>query len=110
MLQDPYSPWAGEWAVRHEAAYRHFLRKMRAELAGGRDPGIAEFGEGESNPLWNLDRLRFARLCTYLRRRGPDAIVAHSILVFRLDAAELRTVVDGTPDELATLIEQRTSR
>jgi len=107
MLQDPYSPWAGEWGVRHETAYRMFLRAMREQLAAGRDPAIAEFGEGESNPLWNLDRLRFARLCLYLRRRPADAIVESSILVFRLDAAEVRTVVDGTPDELASLIESR---
>jgi hypothetical protein len=107
MLQDPYSPWAGEWTVRNETAYRMFLRSMREQLQAGRDPHIAEFGEGDSNPLWNLDRLRFARLCLYLRRRPADAIVNHSILVFRLDAAEVRTVVDGTPDELATLIESR---
>lgn len=107
MLQDPYSPWNGPWTARHEGAYRSYLQNLRRELAEGRrSPAIEEFGEGESNPLWNLDRLRFARLGVYLRRRPPDAIVNHSILVFRLRPEEIRTAVDGTPEELAELMER----
>ena len=35
------------------------------------------------------DDLRFARLCARLRTRAPDAMVGYSILIYRVDAAEL---------------------
>lgn len=34
--------------------------------------------------------LHFARLCKYLRTRAPDAEAGYAILIYRLDAAELR--------------------
>jgi len=107
MLQDPYSSWNGPWTARHEGVYRNLLRSMREELASGeRAPLIEEFGEGPSHPLWNLERLRFARISLYLRQRRPETVIGHSLMVYRLDAAELRTLVDGTPEELAGLLEQ----
>jgi hypothetical protein len=39
--------------------------------------------------------LRFARLCKYLQGRTPDAFAGYSILIFRLDAAELTTALQG---------------
>lgn len=107
MLQDPYSSWNGPWTARHEGVYRNLLRAMREELASGeRTPLIEEFGEGPSHPLWNLERLRFARLSLYLRQRAPAVVLGHSLRVYRLDEAELRILVDGTPEELAELIER----
>jgi hypothetical protein len=41
------------------------------------------------------DGLRFARLCKYLQRRAPDAQAGFSILIYRLDAAELRAALSG---------------
>jgi 4-amino-4-deoxy-L-arabinose transferase-like glycosyltransferase len=107
MLQDPYSSWNGPWTARHEGVYRNLLRAMREELASGdRTALIEEFGEGPSHPLWNLERLRFARISLYLRQRPPETVIGHSLMVYRLNAAELRILVDGTPEELAGLLEQ----
>jgi len=107
MLQDPYSPWSGPWKPAYEHNYRILLTTLRAELASGkRSPFIAEFGEGDSHPLWDLDRMRFARLRHYLRFRRPEAVIDYTIFVYRLDAREIQTVVDGTPVELAALMEE----
>ncbi len=103
MLQDVYSPYAGPWTLEHEFAYAELRRILRAELASGsRPPNLGEFGLGPENPLWNLDRARFARLCLYLRTRPPEAVIGHTLFVYRLSADEVRVVVEGTLTELAT--------
>jgi hypothetical protein len=80
---------------------------MRAEIAEGkRDTLIAEFGEGPSKPLWDLDRLRFARLSQYLRLRQPDAMIGYSIFIYRLSGEEVHAAVDGTAAELADAMER----
>lgn len=111
MLQDVYSPWRGPWTTGRENAYQTLLASMRAEIASGeRAPLIADFGEGPSQPLWNLDRLRFARLAHYLRVREPEAIINHSVLVYRLSAHEIHTMVDGGLSEVVALMQQALER
>lgn len=106
-LQDVYSPFRGAWIPAREVAYQRLLRQMRAEMAEGkRDTLIAEFGEGPSKPLWDLDRLRFARLAQYLRLRQPDAMIGYSILLYRLSAEEVHAAVNGTAAELADAMER----
>jgi hypothetical protein len=107
MLQDVYSPVRGRWTPAKETVYRHLLRQMRTEIAEGkRDTLIAEFGNGPSKPLWDLDRLRFARLAQYLRLRRPDAMIGYSILIYRLSDEEVHAAVDGTAAELADAMER----
>lgn len=111
MLQDVYSPYAGAWTLRREVDYQKLLRLMRAELAAGtRSPDLGEHGEGPERLMWNLDRARFARLCLYLRERKPDAVIGHSLFVFRLQADEVRVAVDGTMSELATAMSAAAAR
>jgi hypothetical protein len=106
-LQDVYSPFRGAWNPGREAAYHVLLRQMRIEIAEGkRDTLIAEFGNGPSKPLWDLDRLRFARLAQYLRLRRPDAMIGYSILIYRLSAKEVHAAVNGTAAELADAMER----
>lgn len=106
MLQDVYSPVRGPWTAENEAKYKHLLYQMRSEIASGkRDPLIAEFGNGPSKPLWDLDRLRFARLTQYLRLRQPDAVIGYSFFVYRLKDAEVHAAVDGSANELADAME-----
>ena len=106
MLEDVYSPIRGPWTPAKEVVYRHLLSQMRREIAEGkRDTLIAEFGNGPSKPLWDLDRLRFARLTQYLRLRRPDAIIGYSILVYRLSDKEVHAAVNGTAAELADAME-----
>lgn len=106
LLQDVYSPFRGQWTAGREAAYRIILRQMRTEIAEGkRNTLIAEFGDGPSRPLWTLDRLRFARLCQYLRLRRPDAVIGYNIFIYRLSGAEVHAAVDGSVAELAEAME-----
>lgn len=105
-LQDLYSPLAGQWTEDYESSYQFLLRKLRAEIAAGvRSPDMEHTMSGEQHPLWNLDRARFARLCLYLRLRQPEAVVGHSIFVFRLTEDEVRIATEGTMNELVSLME-----
>lgn len=105
LLQDVYSPFRGPWTKDREGYYQHLLKKMRAQLAAGtRSPYIPQFDEGPNSPLWQLDRLRFARLCTYLRLRKPDAVINYTIFVYRLSAHEVHVAVDGSAPQLARMM------
>ncbi len=105
LLQDVYGSYHGVWRPAYEAAYRVLLRQMRSEIAAGkRSTVLTDFGGGPNDLLWTLDRLRFSRLTLYLRLRRPDARIAYSIFVYRLSPEEVRVAVDGTPDELASLM------
>ncbi len=107
MLQDVYSVVGGAWTMAREDTYVHLRQQMRSDLAAGkRSPVFAEFGTGPNAPLWSLDRLRFARLCLYLRVRRPDTVIGYNQFVFRLDAREVHVVVDGTLKQLTAMMEQ----
>ena len=47
-----------------------------------------------------FERLRFERLCTYLRHRAPEAQVGYSIFVFDLKDDEVKRALYGPPAEL----------
>lgn len=107
LLQDVYSPIRGPWTADREGYYQHLRKTMRARLAAGTiSPDLNDFGEGPNHDLWVLDRMRFARLCTYLRLRRPDAVINYSIFVYRLSAHEVHVVVDGTAGELGGMMQQ----
>ncbi len=72
QLAGVYSDYLGPWRPVWEARYRAVPRDTE-----------------------EFDRLRLARLCRYLQRRPPDAAAGYSILVYRLDAAELRAALEG---------------
>ena len=44
--------------------------------------------------------MRFARLCSFLREREPDAKIGYSILIYRLTDADLARALAGPPCEL----------
>jgi len=79
LLQGVYTPVPGPWTVAHEKAYRGLAALTRA--ADGRLLSPAE------TAAWH--QLRFARLRHYLLTRSPLAQPDPSILVYRLDAAQL---------------------
>ena len=99
-LQDVYSGWRGPWTLAKELQYR----LLQAELAPAPSALTPEERPMRFQKLYNLDRLRFARLCHYLRLRRPDAVVGYSIFIYRLDAGEARTVAHGSMAELAALM------
>jgi hypothetical protein len=47
-----------------------------------------------------FERLRFERLCAFLRHRSPDAQIGYSIFVFKLNDEELHHAFYGPPVEL----------
>jgi len=93
-LQHVYSLEYGKWTREYELAYRLALaRKIHHVDLTANDSVINSA---------SLQRLRFARLCAYLRRREPTANVGNSILVFQLNQQELEQGLDGPSDELAS--------
>jgi Dolichyl-phosphate-mannose-protein mannosyltransferase len=93
-LQHVYSIEHGKWTAQYESAYRLALARK-----------IHHFDLTASDSVVNsasLQRLRFARLCAYLRRREPTANVGNSILVFQLNQQELDQALDGRSDELVS--------
>jgi hypothetical protein len=92
-LQHVYSFAHGKWTREYESAYR---------LALARE--VYHFDLTANDSFINsasLQRLRFARLCAYLRKREPTANVGNSILVFQLNQQELDQALYGPPAELA---------
>ena len=106
LLQDVYSPYSGPWTRDREAGYQHLLRTVEYDLKEkGRSPffGINVSTDME---LWSLDRLRFARLGQLLRVRKPDAIVGHTLFIYRLSDKDVHDAVRGTLTELADAVER----
>ena len=101
-LQDVYSGWRGPWTLAKEQQYR----LLQAELTPVPLALTPAESRKRSEKLYNLDRLRFARLCHYLRLRRPDAVVGYSVFIYRLNAEETRTVAHGSLTELAALMER----
>ena len=46
-----------------------------------------------------FDRLRFARLCHYLRARRPDHVLAHTFFLYRLTQEELDAAINRSFSE-----------
>jgi hypothetical protein len=111
MLQQVYSDYRGDWRLEYEREFQH-LRNLEPTLlayqadAERRAALLAEATASAWNTAWKrYAALRFARLCHYLRLRQADAAIGHSILVFRLNAAELRAVVGGSAREWQAALE-----
>jgi hypothetical protein len=93
-LQQVYSHHHGKWTRQYEADYQLALARSahEADLASTVSPAHTE----------DLQRLRFARLCAYLRKREPVAEIGNSILVFQLNQRELDQALYASPAELAS--------
>jgi hypothetical protein len=112
MLEQVYSPVRGPWTAALEAEFQ-FLRTYEPVFRlYAEDPAARAKLERElPNEKWIAGRdrfqhLRFARLCYYLRVRRPDANVGHSILIYRLSAAEVRAATAGSLADWSSLIER----
>jgi 4-amino-4-deoxy-L-arabinose transferase-like glycosyltransferase len=92
-LQQVYSFQHGKWTGQYESAYRLALARAVHPFDLPANDAVID---GES-----LQRLRFARLCAYLRKREPIANLGNSILVFHLNQQELDQALYGPPAELA---------
>jgi hypothetical protein len=99
--QRVYTLVRGPWRPGYERAYwelhRFWLASPPPELDGFTRK-TAPLAEARQR-LLRYENLRFGRLRHYLRDREPDAIVAHSLLIFNLADTDLRAALFGTLDE-----------
>jgi len=100
-----YAPAWGQWTAGLENSYRQHLGELQALTArrverarAGRDAAMAV--DAALRRSMELEILRNARLMAYLRQRMPDDHVGHSILIYRLNADQLREALLGPPPEL----------
>jgi 4-amino-4-deoxy-L-arabinose transferase-like glycosyltransferase len=106
MLQDVYGIRPGPWTVALEKDFQTLKAAARYNIENKLwDTSIPENGFHPEHPLWLLDRLRFARLCQYLKVKEPLAVINHTQFVFRLSAEELEIFSDKPYSALAKLME-----
>ena len=106
-LQSVYATEIGPWCAPYEQHYQAALAEMR------RDPPNATTSSNAVTKIANdttfsaakkieeFERVRFARLCAYLRHQQPIAQIGYSIFVFNLSDNELNHALYGPPAELA---------
>ena len=116
MLQHVYSPVRGPWTLELEREFQAARASEEAMIDFSRRPERREEllrearREKWESATQRYEWLRLARLCYYLRARGPDANVGYSILIYRLSADELRTAAHGSLQDWQQAIEQAVQR
>jgi hypothetical protein len=107
LLQSVYTDPLGPWCTIAENRYQSILRDFARYEAAMRDPEIrAAFLHQYPADAWTreygaLEKLRFGRLCAWLRHHGPPgATIAGGILVWRLDERDVRAALFGPPAEI----------
>ena len=100
MLRRVYTRVRGAWSADYEAAYQR-LRDW-AIHATNWPAGVALDENGHRlepdalrERLSAFEQLRFGRLCHFLEKRAPDAIVANSIYVYRLSDADVAQALEA---------------
>jgi hypothetical protein len=105
-LQSVYAREIGPWSQIYEQRYQASLAAMTIYCTSASDPAarvtvIANDGATSwVKKIREFERLRFERLCAYLRHRTPDAQVGYSIFVFDLTDNEVDRALYGSPAEL----------
>lgn len=112
ILQQVYSSTRGKWTAENEQEYQ-YLRGIEGALERYSDhPEQRPIFERESprekwrQAISRFESLRLARLCCYLRVRGPDDDIGHSILIFRLNADEIVGATERSLRDWSALIER----
>ena len=106
-LQSVYSREIGPWSRAYEEQYQVALATVENYGATASDPAarirlISNQGAASwVTKIRTFERLRFERLCAYLRHRAPEAQIGHSIFVFDLTGKELDRALSDSPAELA---------
>ena len=105
VLQDVYSPVNGPWNQDKENAFHHQTARFRDHPEAWNGV-MAHKGAQAEHDRWVYERLRFARLAQYLKLRRPDAVIASSMLVYRLDAEEIAIAIDLSTAGMVALLER----
>lgn len=108
LFQTVYTETFGPWNKIYEQRYQEALRQLNIYEAVSHDPAthqafVARFPAGYWEGIYdNYEKLRFARLCAWLRHNEhPDTSAGYSILIWDLDEPEVRAALYGPPAELA---------
>jgi 4-amino-4-deoxy-L-arabinose transferase-like glycosyltransferase len=104
ILQDTYSPLNGPWTSWHERTFKDLSGYFLSHPEAWQGYAFRD-GTDAERLRWNYERARFARIAQYLRMRRPEAVIGHSILVYRLDAREVSLAIDLPPAGLIELLE-----
>jgi hypothetical protein len=105
-LQNVYALEIGPWCMPYEQHYRSALAEMQRYENSLPDPlsRVALTANAAAVPpakkIKEFERLRFTRLCAYLRHHAPVAQIGYSIFVFDLNDDELSHSLYGPPAEL----------
>lgn len=112
MLQEAYGSVRGDWTVALEKEYQDLHALEPTFLAYQNDPArrtalLHDLPAERWTAGWKrYEDLRFARLCYCLRARRADANIGYSILVYRLDAAEVAAATARPLRDWQALIER----
>jgi len=105
-LQSVYARETGRWSVPYEQKYQTALSEIHRYRSTASDPTArVSLIASDAALTWGkkihiFERLRFERLCAYLRHRAPDAQVGYSIFVFDLTDEDVDQALYGAPVEL----------
>lgn len=101
----------GPWNARFEARYQELRRAIQPLLAARPEERRQAFAARDVEQWIEVfeayAQFRFARLTAYLRQREPDDEIGHSILVYKLGAADVARAIDGPPPELGEDVPER---
>ena len=106
ILQSVYAREIGPWSQSYEDQYQAALAEMERYRATASQPAsrmalVANDGAVTwVKKIRIYERLRFERLCAYLRHRSPDAQLGYSIFLFHLSAEEVDRALYAAPAEL----------
>jgi hypothetical protein len=109
-LQSVYAKELGPWCADYERHYRSALTEMRrySGTASNLVSRTALITNDGAIPwlkkIKDFERLRFERLCAFLRHRSPTAQVGHSIFIFDLSEDEINRALYGPPAEFAPAV------
>ncbi len=107
QLLQVYTGMIGHYCAPFEERYKAALPFMEAFFgtAGNEAARRAFYGkaggrERASGVFRLFEKLRFARLCAFLRQREPEAAIGRSIFIYSLSQGDLREALYGPPAEL----------
>ena len=105
-LQSVYTLELGPWCVPYEQYYQAAAAEIRRYHNTASDPArrVAMItNDGALNwakKIKDFERLRFERLCAYLRHQAPAAQIGYSVFVFELTDDAVNRALYGPPAEL----------
>jgi Dolichyl-phosphate-mannose-protein mannosyltransferase len=105
-LQSVYASEIGPWSTAYEQHYKRMLAEIQRYHQTASNPSArAQLIANEGALPWikkikEFERIRFERLCAYLRQREPVARIGYSIFVFDVGPEEVDQALHGPPAEL----------